>query len=312
LEIPNRSSRVGRNTRARTKGKKKMASPATTRVTRVMVFPRLCFSICICKGRIICYLHRCLSQSMNDFSLLIDLHRHQQRQGPGGVEETRRAIALTGMEHHKDLNIADIGCGTGAQTLTLAESLDGHITAVDLFPEFLEELEARASKKNLKGRISVLQASMEKLPFEKEEFDLIWSEGAIYLMGFEEGLKTWSRFLKPGGIMAVSDIAWLTEKRPAELEEYWVKECPGVDTLDAKQGTLVRQGYNPLGHFVLPEKCWIDHYYKPLQENYQAFLERQGHSQAARQLVEQDQQEYEMYLKYKKYYSYGFFVAKKM
>jgi hypothetical protein len=96
------------------------------------------------------------------------------------------------------------------------------------------------------------------------------------------------------------------------LEEYWVKECPGVDTLDAKQGTLVRQGYNPLGHFVLPEKCWIDHYYKPLQENYQAFLERQGHSQAARQLVEQDQQEYEMYLKYKKYYSYGFFVAKKM
>ena len=77
---------------------------------------------------------------MNEFSLLIDLHRHQQRQGPGGVDETRKAINLTGLVRRKDLKIADIGCGTGGQTLTLAESLDGHITAVDLFPEFLEEL----------------------------------------------------------------------------------------------------------------------------------------------------------------------------
>ena len=35
---------------------------------------------------------------MNEFSLLIDLHRHQQRQGPGGVDETRKAINLTGLQ----------------------------------------------------------------------------------------------------------------------------------------------------------------------------------------------------------------------
>ena len=90
--------------------------------------------------------------NMNEISLLIDLHRHQQRQGPGSVEETRRAIHLTGLEYQKDLKIVDIGCGTGGQTLTLAESLDGHITAVDLFPEFLEELESRAAKRGLKNR----------------------------------------------------------------------------------------------------------------------------------------------------------------
>ena len=95
---------------------------------------------------------------------------------------------MTGLERQKDLKIVDIGCGTGGQTLTLAESLDGHITAVDLFPEFLEELEARAAKRDLKNRVSTHQASMEKPPFEKEEFDLIWSEGAIYLMGFEAGI----------------------------------------------------------------------------------------------------------------------------
>jgi len=196
--------------------------------------------------------------------------------------------------------------------LTLAESLDGHITAVDLFPEFLEELEARAAKRDLKNRISTLQASMEKLPFGKEEFDLIWSEGAIYLMGFEEGISAWKQYLKPGGILAVSDICWLSENRPAELEEYWTKECPGIDTPDAKKGKLVRQGFVPLGHFILSEACWIDHYYLPLQEHYNAFLERQDHSQAARELVAQDQQEYEMYLQYKEHYSYGFFVSRKL
>ena len=56
----------------------------------------------------------------------------------------------------------------------------------------------------------------------------------------------------------------------------------------------------------------IDNYYSPLQDSHDAFLERQGHSQEARELVEQDVQEYEMYLQYKEHYSYGFYVAKKL
>ena len=40
---------------------------------------------------------------------------------------------------------------------------------------------------------------MEHLPFGKEEFDLIWSEGAIYNIGFQRGLKEWREYIKPGG-----------------------------------------------------------------------------------------------------------------
>ena len=40
--------------------------------------------------------------------------------------------------------------------------------------------------------------------------------------------------------------------------------------------------------------------------------QRQGHSQMARELIAQEKQEYKMYLQYKKYYSYGFFVARKI
>ncbi len=248
---------------------------------------------------------------MNEFELLIDLHRHNQRQGPGGVLETKRAIGLTGIDNRNDLNILDIGCGSGGQTLTLARHLDGHITAVDLFPEFLTELKTHAETEGLNGRISTLAASMDDLPFGHEEYDLIWSEGAIYLMGFEQGIAAWRKYLKPGGVLAVSDISWITEKRPRSLEEYWARECPGIGTIEAKLETLASQGYASLGHFTLPEECWINNYYEPLQDSHSTFLDRQNHSVSAKELVEQDVQEYEMYKKYKEYYSYGFFIAKK-
>ena len=77
---------------------------------------------------------------MKEFDLLVDLHKHMQRQGPGSPRVTEKAIELTGLMDRRELDIADIGCGTGGQTLSLASHLDGKITAVDIFPEFLEIL----------------------------------------------------------------------------------------------------------------------------------------------------------------------------
>ena len=37
---------------------------------------------------------------------------------------------------------------------------------------------------------------MDALPFQEEELDLIWSEGAIYNIGFERGMNEWNKFLK--------------------------------------------------------------------------------------------------------------------
>jgi SAM-dependent methyltransferase len=73
-------------------------------------------------------------------------------------------------------------------------------------PEFLEALEQRSEKTGLKDKISLLEKSMDELPFEKESLDLIWSEGAIYNIGFENGIKNWKKFLKPGGYLVVSEI----------------------------------------------------------------------------------------------------------
>lgn len=110
---------------------------------------------------------------MTEIELLIDLHINAERQGPGSNEDTLKALSFIDLDKNRPLKIADIGCGTGSQTITLAQNIAGTITAVDLFPEFLEELEKLAKSLSLTDKITTLQKSMDELPFEKEEYDII-------------------------------------------------------------------------------------------------------------------------------------------
>lgn len=249
---------------------------------------------------------------MDDLRLLIDLHREGLRQGPGGDDETRLAVTLSGLRGRQDLKIADIGCGTGASTLVLARELDAHVTAVDFIPDFLEGLEAAARQAGIVGRITPLEAFMEALPFEDASLDAIWSEGAIYNIGFSAGVEAWRRFLKPGGVLAVSELTWLTERRPAELQAHWDREYPGVDTASAKMAILERLGFSPVGYFTLPEYCWLDNYYGPLRQRFAAFLRRNGDSEAARAIVAAEEAEISLYERHRQFVSYGYYVARKV
>ncbi len=248
---------------------------------------------------------------MTELDLLADLHIGGNRQGPGGDDETRRAIELSGLDRHNQLKIADIGCGTGASTLVLAKELKAEITAVDFLPQFLEQLELRATEEDAGERITTAAADMGELPFEEQSLDAIWSEGAIYNIGFEEGIRMWRNFLKPGGVLAVSELTWLTEERPAELEEFWVHAYPGVAKPSQKIRLLEANGYTLLGYFPLGKHCWLDNYYGPMQERFESFLSRHDGSDAASAIVEADRQEIALYERFSEFFSYGYFIAKR-
>ena len=80
----------------------------------------------------------------------------------------------------------------------------------------------KARENNLIDRITAKEMLMDNLVFEESSFDVIWSEGAIYNIGFEKGLSLWKKYLKDNGFIAVSEISWLTGTRPEEIEKYWV------------------------------------------------------------------------------------------
>jgi cyclopropane fatty-acyl-phospholipid synthase-like methyltransferase len=245
-------------------------------------------------------------------SLMVDLHRDGMRQGPGGDKETLRALELTRIDRAASLNIADIGCGTGASTLVLASQLpNASITAVDLFPEFLEIVVKQADEAGYANRIETRAESMDSLPFAEEAFDLIWSEGAIYNMGFSNGIKAWRPFLRTGGVLTVSEITWLRPDPPQEILEHWHSEYPEIATAPEKIATLESAGYDLLGYFTLPSSCWIDHYYAPTAQRIPNFLERHTDEPEAAQIAEMERQESDLYRRYQDWFSYGFYVASK-
>lgn len=249
---------------------------------------------------------------MSDLEILIDFHRMGERQGPGSEGETLRALALTGIDKGSAIKVADIGCGTGSQTLSLAQHLTGEITAIDIFPGFLEELDRRAAQRGLREKIKTLSASMEELPFAEEDLDLIWSEGAIYNMGFEAGIKNWYKYLKPGGCLAVSEITWITHSRPEEIEAFWNTAYPEIDIASNKIKMLEDNGYILLGYFFLSQDSWSKNYYRPMEVRFMAFLEKHHHSLGAQKITTEYQDECKQYERFKEYYSYGFYVARKV
>ncbi len=250
---------------------------------------------------------------MEDYlRLLIALHKSAKRQGPGGDAETRKIIDLAMLAPSATLKIADIGCGTGSSTISLAHQLNAQMTAVDFLPDFIDVLKANAENEGLAKKVDTLVCSMDNLPFSNEEYDVIWSEGAVYNIGFEKGVNYWRRFLKPGGLLIVSEITWLTNERPSEIQKHWATEYSEINTASAKISIIEKGGYSPVAYFFLPEHCWLDNYYLPMQNRFTEFLERNANSEKAQAIVDDEKKEIALYEKYKKYYSYGVYIARKL
>lgn len=246
-----------------------------------------------------------------DFKLICEYFAGMKRQGPGSPEATIKALSFIDNLTNES-KIADIGCGTGGQTMVLAGNAPGYITGIDLFAEFIDIFNADARKLNLHNRVKGVLGSMEALPFQKEELDLIWSEGAVYNIGFERGMNEWRVFLKTGGFIAVSDASWFTEKRPVEIDEFWEDAYPEIDTISNKIGQMQKAGYVPIASFILPENCWLENFYIPQISVQEKFLKKYADNKAAEALVRNQRLEAELYRKYKNFYGYVFYIGKKI
>jgi len=246
-----------------------------------------------------------------DLTLICDYFSNLGRQGPGSPEVTMKALSF--IENLSDKSrIADIGCGSGGQTMVLAQNAPGSIIGIDLFPIFIDLFNRNAAKLNLHDRVKGVVGSMDNLPFREEELDLMWSEGAIYNVGFKRGLHEWRRFLKLGAYIAVSEASWFTEERPAEINDFWKAEYPEIDTIPNKVAQMQKAGYIPVATFTLPEHCWTEHFYVPQVEAQRVFLEKNAGNKAAENFIQIQRHEAQLYYKYKKYYGYVFYIGKKL
>ena len=196
--------------------------------------------------------------------------------------------------------------------MVLAGHIPGQITGLDLFPDFIDIFNRNAKQSGLQDRVKGIVGSMDNLPFQNEELDLIWSEGGIYNIGFERGLNEWRRYLKSGGYIGVSESSWFTDERPAEINDFWMDAYPEIDTIPNQVAKIYKAGYLPVATFILPENCWTDHYFTPKVAAQKIFLTKYAGNKIAEEFSMLQSIEEELYHKYKEYYGYTFFIAKKI
>jgi len=231
------------------------------------------------------------------------------RMGPGTDSATRKAFAQVGPFLPPKPRILDVGCGKGAQTLALAAQTEGTLVAVDLHEPFITDLRRRVSDAGLAGRIDARVADMAALPFSPGEFDLIWSEGAIYNLGFENGLRTLRPLLAEGGAVVVTEASWLRSDAPEEVREFWASEYPAMTSIEENLNTIRRAGYRALGHFVLEREGWSN-YVDPLEHSMQRVLAAHPEDPDALAAAEMERREFRMFRTYLDYFGYVFYLMR--
>lgn len=240
--------------------------------------------------------------------LLLEAHIGLERQGPGSAEAIERALSFLG-DLDSIHDIADLGCGAGGQTLLLAERLSGRITGLDLFPDFADELNRRAARRHLQDRVRGIQGDMADLPFEKASLDLIWSEGAIDNIGFENGLRHWRAFLREGGCLAVTAPSWLTKEHPAEAERFWTDAGSGLDTVEENITVMQDCGYRFIAAFALSSECWTENYFYPRAQAIEKLVEKYGGCDTVMAYAAMNRREVELYERYGTHYGYVFYIG---
>jgi ubiquinone/menaquinone biosynthesis C-methylase UbiE len=142
----------------------------------------------------------------------------------------------------------DAGCGIGLHTVLLAEAVGptGHVTGLDLSPEFLALAQEQAKTRGLTAQSAFQEGTVNNLPFDDNTFDWVWSVDTLFPTPANEplpALKEFVRVVKPGGSVAI--LFWSAQKL-----------LPGYPFLEARLDAAFAQmapymaGIRPELHFL--------------------------------------------------------------
>ena len=159
------------------------------------------------------------------------------------LKYTRKAFRM--LPQTDKPRILDVGCGSGVPTMELARLSDGEVIGIDVDQPALDKFSVKIREAGFSDRVQAINCSLLDMSFPDKSFDIIWSEGSIFVIGFQRGLQEWKRFLKPNGFMVIHD------------EKGKIKE---------KLEQISRCGYELLSYFIVDEETWWTEYFAPLEK----------------------------------------------
>lgn len=102
--------------------------------------------------------------------------------------------------------VLDVGCGTGAMGLILAEM--GHcVTGIDLSEMMMEQGRRKAAERNVS--MAFLYGDAEDPPFPDDHFDVVVNRHLLWTLPHpERAMQSWRRIVRPGGRVIVISGLW--------------------------------------------------------------------------------------------------------
>ena len=246
----------------------------------------------------------------NQWSAFLELHSGNPREGPGGRASTEKALQIARQHGCEPRRILDLACGPGMQTRHLAALAPlAHITALDLHDRYVQEVQAWITGDGLDTQVAAVRGDMSQPPVEKHSFDLIWCEGAAYMLGVTEALACWRDWLTAdaGATIAFSEPVFLSSELPQAVVDNWA-EYPAMSDLAGIHARVKAAGFRVVGDFVLPDAAWAA-YYEPLQLRVNELRKSFAADPERLAIVEEGQQEIDAWRNHGEHFSYAFLVA---
>jgi ubiquinone/menaquinone biosynthesis C-methylase UbiE len=198
--------------------------------------------------------------------------------------------AFIRLPHIEKPQILDVGCGSGGPAAELSKLTDGTIVGIDTDAQCIEEFKERIKQEALSNRVMAVNRSLSGMHFPDGSFDVVWSEGKLEGLTFEDELREWRTLLKHGGYLVIH-----------------------YETKDAKDSIpkIPNLGYTLIDTVALPRDVWWTDFYEPLQEKMGYMLEKYSGNRKALKYLEQLGNEAEMVKKNPGDFSTAFYIMKK-
>lgn len=109
----------------------------------------------------------------------------------------------------------DAGCGIGLHTVLLAQAVGptGHVTGLDLSPEFVRLAADHAASCGLSSQTTFREGNVSQLPFKDNTFDWLWCVDTVHPDPAEDSIPALAEFVrvvKPGGRIVL--LYWSSQK----------------------------------------------------------------------------------------------------
>ncbi|MBM7655019.1 class I SAM-dependent methyltransferase [Neobacillus cucumis] len=139
---------------------------------------------------------------------------------PGGIHLTQNILSQENISEKSV--ILDAGCGTGQTAAFLYQQYRANVFGIEINPIMVEKAKSRFQ--TLQLPISLIQGSIEEVPFADNTFDFILSESVLAFVNKPKALQEFYRVLKKGGRLLANEMTMnrlVSDQEAAEIMNFY-------------------------------------------------------------------------------------------